>query len=238
MTDKLDARLRIANRAELDDLLHDLKLDPAKYRDHSDQQLAKVIGAELRSVAGHSLVNVLRRRPFPYKQILIDVADKLEPGLRWTSFKASGPESIEDIEDYIAVQVDKRLAALVDVAKRTDTGQKELQKLLESELRRRGMSQQVVQSALVALAAGTVSGAALGPTVSIALFSSVLSSFFGLSLIQIVLGRVLVGGPVGILLSLLALLASPSYSKTIPAVCRIILIRKSADQKKSLQTKT
>ena len=94
--DLLFERLRTAKRADLLALLGDLKMEPKKFVKATNEDLVGAISAELRSVAGHTVANVaLRRDPheFEYKQILVDVADKLAPGhFTWTGYKVSGPE--------------------------------------------------------------------------------------------------------------------------------------------------
>ena len=81
---------------------------------------------------------------------------------------------------------------------------------------------------------GTLSGAALGPLVASMLFSSLWITLFGLSFAQVLVGGLTVGGPIGVAAAALAFVTGPSYSKTVPAVYRIIMIRKNADQKASL----
>lgn len=237
MRDLLVERLRLAKRPDLERLLGDLKLEPAKYHDLADAQLVQLISEKLRSVAGNSIVNPFRRKRLPYKQILVDVADKLAPGPFWTSYKASGPESARQIEDFIAKQIEDRIRNLFAtiVAERSEADAAVLQAKLLAELRRKGVPEHAARSAATALTGGTLSGAAVGPLVASMLFGSLWTTLFGLSLAQVVLGGVLVGGPVGVAAATLAFVTSPSYSKTIPALYRIILIRKNADQKARLR---
>jgi|GEM_PF-964635 len=60
---------------------------------------------ELRSAAGSSTRNLFRNdHEFPYKQILIDVADRLADGftpLQWTKFKLGDSHAEQEIEDAI-----------------------------------------------------------------------------------------------------------------------------------------
>ena len=60
---------------------------------------------ELRAAAGSSALNTFRdEHEFPYKQILIDVADKLTDGitwLSWTKYRLDDPHSEAEIEEEI-----------------------------------------------------------------------------------------------------------------------------------------
>lgn len=58
-----------------------------------------VISKEWRSIHGHSLFNRFRNdHELPWKRILIDVADKLNPGLGWTNFRMDDGLTEEAIE--------------------------------------------------------------------------------------------------------------------------------------------
>lgn len=237
--DLLFLRLRAAKRVDLMALLGDLKMDPRKFVKATDEDLVGAISAELRSSAGHTFVNVaLRRDPheFRYKQILVDVADKLAPGhFTWTNYKVSGPETELEIEDYIleriSTLIDERLAAMSaeDKAK--------LQQELEADLRKRGIPEHVIKASLAAVAAGTISGAAVGPFVAGVLFQSFWVWLTGLTLGQVIAGGVLGGGAVGVLVAALVVVGAPSYSKTIPATVRLILIRRSQQALADLRSK-
>ena len=101
--DRLFKLLRRMSERELDDVwTQALKNEPAKNDFKNRDKISKVelISKDLRSVAGHSLANVFRGdHELPWKQIVIDVADKLHPGLGWTSFELNDgyPETV--IED-------------------------------------------------------------------------------------------------------------------------------------------
>lgn len=77
-------------------------------------ELVALCSSELRSAAGFSTLNLVRRtrrRQFPYKQILIDVADKLAPGstpLSWTAFRLHDEHAEEEIEQYILELFEER----------------------------------------------------------------------------------------------------------------------------------
>ena len=71
--------------------------------DHND--LVTLCSAKLRSAGGSSTVNITRHpHKFPYKQLLIDVADKLTQGatpLSWTKYRLKDKHREEEIEQVI-----------------------------------------------------------------------------------------------------------------------------------------
>jgi hypothetical protein len=138
------------------------------------------------------------------------------------------------IEDYIYEQVlilmEKYFASLNDADKA------KLQADIEADLRARGLPEQVVRGALSSLAAGTLAGITIGPIVASAIFGSLWTWLFGLSLGQLILGGFAVGGPVGLVVAALMVASGPSYSKTIPAVTRLIQIRLSHEAEAKLES--
>ncbi len=70
------------------------------------RDLILLCSKELRAAAGSTLKSQFRGpHDLPYKQILIDVADKLSPGHMpwdWTDYKLGDDHEISEIEDYIA----------------------------------------------------------------------------------------------------------------------------------------
>ena len=70
---------------------------------YSCEYLIGLISKELRSAAGHSVVNLFRdRHDFPYKQILVDVANKLTEGyFSRSGFRTHDNHSEEEIEKEI-----------------------------------------------------------------------------------------------------------------------------------------
>lgn len=234
--DTLVQRLRLATRDDLKALLEtDLRVARDRYRGASYEELVAAVSKELRSAAGHSLLNLWRQsHELPYKRILIDVADKLAPGrFKWSRFTVDGPESEREIEDYI----NERFQLLVEqYLKSLDESDKvELQKRVEADLRAQGLPANVVASSMAALATGTISGVLIGPIVAAALFGSFWTWLFGLSVGQLVLGGIAGGGPVGILVAAAIIATGTSYSKTIPAVTRLIVIRRDREAKDRLK---
>ena len=78
-------------------------------------ELVELCSRELRSAAGFSTVNLVKRRGnqvFPYKQLLIDVADRLAPGstpLSWTKYRLRDSSSEEDIENHVLELFEERV---------------------------------------------------------------------------------------------------------------------------------
>jgi len=63
-----------------------------------------------RAVHGHTLRNLARSpHELPWKRILIDVADRLEPGLGWTAYRLNDAHTEEEIEAAILRQYDTRV---------------------------------------------------------------------------------------------------------------------------------
>ena len=231
--DKLFQRLSTAKRDELDEVLLALRLDPKKYERAADRDVVVEISRRLRSAAGHSVRNVFRDvHDLPYKKILIDVADKLAPGRGWTSFNIDGPESEEQIEDYIEDRVRARYRDHIERLPPNERAK--VQAALEEDLRKRGVPQNIISSVSAGLATGVLGGGILGPAVASALFAGFWTWLVGLSLTELLLGGLLAGGPVGGALAGLTLLTATSYSKTIPTVVRLVYIRRSREAEEEL----
>lgn len=86
---------RSGNDEEFDAVPHDLQVS--------------LISAEWRAVHGHTLANLWRdSHELPWKRILIDVADKLKPGLGWTAYDMDDAISEEELEKMILRFIDQR----------------------------------------------------------------------------------------------------------------------------------
>ena len=116
MTPHPDVLLSRLRRLKKDDLMEilvgGLKV-PAKSVTNNDKQaLIHLCSKELRGAAGSSTANVFREdHEFPYKQILIDVADKLSPGhtiLSWTDYKLEDAHTEDEIENTISNLFEER----------------------------------------------------------------------------------------------------------------------------------
>lgn len=104
--DLLLRRLRSLQPGELKSLLTGgLRVDEKELDNLEQEDLVLLCSKELRSAAGSSTRNLLRGdHDFPYKQLLIDVADKLTEGftaLSWTKFTLNDSHSEQEIEDEI-----------------------------------------------------------------------------------------------------------------------------------------
>ena len=225
--DLLFERLRSANRDELDALLPVLKLKPLEFKTASDEDRISAISKELRSAAGNSLRNIPRGdHDLPCRRVLIDVADKLAPGRwSWSPFKMDSKEPDTEIEDYIYEHYNRLMQERLATMSADD--RRKLQQAMEADLKGKGYQQDVITAATSAIGTGVIAGAAIGPIVAMALFSTFWTWLVGLTLGEILIGGVLGGGPIGLLLGGLNFAISPSYSKTVPAVLRLVFIRQT-----------
>lgn len=79
-----------------------MKPEDEFFAEGSQDHKVIVISKEWRAVHGHTLANRFRSdHELPWKRILIDVADKLKPGLGWTDFRMDDGRSEEEIERQI-----------------------------------------------------------------------------------------------------------------------------------------
>jgi len=94
-------------------LVGGLRLDQRKIEGLEHADLVMCCSAELRSAAGSSTVNLTRdAHVFPYKQLLIDVADKIAPGitpLSWTRYRMKDEYREEEIEQVVLDMFDKQV---------------------------------------------------------------------------------------------------------------------------------
>lgn len=104
--DLLFTRLLELDEADLRSIaVSTLKLSEKKIASLNKDQLVILCSKELRSAAGSTTINVFRStHTFPYKKMLIDVADKLTEGstfLSWTPYKLNDQHTEEEIEAVI-----------------------------------------------------------------------------------------------------------------------------------------
>lgn len=106
--DLLMQRLASLQDADLKSLLAGgLRLRESRISGLSHTDLVELCSTELRNAAGFSSANMLRRRgphDFPYKQLLIDVADRLTPGntpFSWTKFRLKDEHREEEVEQFV-----------------------------------------------------------------------------------------------------------------------------------------
>lgn len=70
----------------------------------------RAISMEWRSVHGHTLMNLRRSsHELAWKRVLVDVADKLHPGLGWTSYRESDHHTEQEIELSIRHMYDESI---------------------------------------------------------------------------------------------------------------------------------
>lgn len=204
--DLLWQRLESARLTELHRLAEIVGVPASRQKVHA--VLVEELSRDLRSAAAHSLLNCFRYpHDFPYKQILIDVADKMAPGwtpLAWTNYTLGDNHTELEIEETIwrfyEDKVNEKIKGMSAEAR------EELRQQIEKDLAASGYS-----SSLFAHIGGLGCGVAgaVGRRSAVALlgFSSVIFS--------LVYGSVLVWW-----------VGSTAYRKTVPAVLHLIQIRK------------
>ena len=111
--DPLIKRLtRIKKSDILEILVAGLSVSPEAVQKLDKKDLILHCSKEVRAAAGSSTANVFRDdHDFPYKQLLIDVADKLTPGhtiFSWTDYTMDDDHSVEEIEDAIVKIFEER----------------------------------------------------------------------------------------------------------------------------------
>jgi len=227
-------RLEIATESEIRELCEALKVEyfpsiPVGY-----------LSKEYRQAAGHSMANVTRSaHSLPYKRILIDVADKLKPGIGWTNFKMDDHFTEEEIEDkifkFITYRFEKQFQKLSKKDKR------KVEDLFREQLKKDGVKQTTINATIAALSSGGL-GAALAGTAASTIFAE--TALVG-TLANILAGTgagvvavhvaptasqvILCGTGVGVIIAvplLAATLGGPAYRKTIPTTLKMIAIRK------------
>ncbi|MEM1110645.1 MAG: hypothetical protein AAGI11_01940 [Pseudomonadota bacterium] len=88
-------------------LVGGLRVSERKVEGLDHAALVQRCSSALRDTASSSVMKVLKRRGphgFPYKQLLINVADKLTPGhtpLSWTAYRLGDEHSPDEIEEFI-----------------------------------------------------------------------------------------------------------------------------------------
>jgi len=235
-------RLEIATEAEIRKICEALKVEyfpsiPIGY-----------LSKEYRQAAGHSMANLTRSsHSLPYKRILIDIADKLKPGIGWTNFKMDDEYTEEEIEnkifEFMTIRFEEQFQKLPEKDKR------EVEDLLSAQLQKNGLKQTTINATIAALSSGGL-GVALAGTAASTIFaqtaligtlsnilfgtgaviySSSASSVAAVYLAPTASQVILCGTGVGVIIAvplLAATLGGPAYRKTIPATLQMIVIRK------------
>lgn len=84
--------------------------DDKDYSLGSHASRVRAISMEWRSVHGHTLMNLRRSsHELAWKRILVDVADKLNPGLGWTSYREGDHHTEQEIEQSIRRMYDESI---------------------------------------------------------------------------------------------------------------------------------
>ena len=238
--DKLWQRLQDGTKTELEGLSKIIRLADAEQK--SKEVLVEELSVGIRVAAGHSVRNFFRGpHDFPYKQILIDVADKLAPGLApWSrtehSLHDERPE--EDVEAtvwrFFEQKMNQRIEKLPAEAReklRADTAE---------ELRRLGYSEALV-SQVGASVVGATAGSMIAPALAYHIALSTTSGLGWLNLWWV--GHAPMAAVFGAGSWIFSALYAPAlvwwlgntaYRKTVPAVLELIKIHKLRELEKTL----
>jgi hypothetical protein len=234
--DTLWQRLQAAHRNELHKLGEIMGL--ADVNDKETAVLVEELSTTIRSAAGHSLLNMFRGpHDFPYKQILIDVADKLAPGwtpLSWTEYKLNDHHDDIEIEETIWRVYEDRVRKLM--ANIPEQDKADLRKEMEEDLRKAGYGDAMIAG----LGAGLMGAMAVPPALAYSALANTLSGFNYLSkLLRHVRHPAVALGVLVFLLGaspiLLYYLGNTNYRKTVPAALQLIYIRKLRELEDKLE---
>jgi len=196
------------------------------------------IDKEYRSAAGHSIVNVFRKQKLPYKQILIDVADKLHSGLGWTHFKLDDNYTELDIEKKILDDAERKANKFKEKwMSLSEEKRQENEKKLREKLAEEGYDKQTIKSlaSFVTLGGAGITGAtpvALSIFYS-SFFGSTMAGIFGVSLSSLITGGIISASVVSAPLAI-AYMSIPAYRKTIPVTLVLIQIGKRIEIEENL----
>ena len=188
--------------------------------------------------SGHSVVNLFRKEEIPYKQILIDVADKLHDGMGWTHYTLEDSTNEEEIENKIMNDVENRVKKMKKEWDKLSPEKKEKkEKNLRNELAKKGYDTNTINGVVSMITTGVVSCLAAN-TVAISIFytgffGGLFANIIGVSLAQLIGGGVIAGAVVAAPL-LIALAGTPAYRKTIPVTILIIQIKNRVKMEKEL----
>lgn len=225
-------RLRDATEVEKREICKHLKMK------NFDTQDINEIANEYRKAAGHSVVNIIRKDQLPYKQILIDVADKLNEGLKWTSYKLQDSSTEFEIEEKIVQDIEHKAEKLKEKwMKLSPEKRKEKEDKLRDELAKEGYDKQAIKGVLALLPVGGI-GVASATPVALGLFYSgtfggLIASVIGIPTTTLMMASGISAGLVAAPL-VIAYAGSPAYRKTIPVTIILIKIRKRVEMEKDL----
>lgn len=111
-TDRLDIILKSFSKDDLKTVLvTGLKKKEKDIDGKSRGALVDLLSSELRKAAQHDIFEKIKfREKFPYKKILIDVADKMSPGITpfsWTDYTLNDKHKEKEIEERILEYFDE-----------------------------------------------------------------------------------------------------------------------------------
>jgi uncharacterized protein YaaW (UPF0174 family) len=215
-------------------------------RDKPQNVLVEELSQEIRTAAGHFLPNLFRGpHDFPYKQMLIDVADKMAPGwtfLSRTKYRLSDGHSEIEVEETIWQFFEKWLNEKTRKLRDDESDEKEkLRRETEQDLRQLGYSEALVSQVGAALVGGTAA-TVVGPSLA---YSVALNTASGLGWLKLWwVGKASLAATLGASASVFALIYAPvfawwlgntAYRKTVPAALHLIQIRKLHEVEDSLR---
>jgi len=224
-------RLRAAEPPELARILKLLKL--------RSTASAEAASHKYRRIAGHSLANLGRwGEGASYHQILVDVADKLKPGIGWTRYSTKN-SSVHQIEDAIwgfALERGRKT-----IAKLSPEQRQQAEQVLNDQLDAANLPSRISFAAVGSLATQLTATFTATP-MALALFYQGAAAGLYAGVAGITFARLLAGGSVAALpvaiLATLAWLATPGYKKTIPVTLALIAVRLRLDGERRLRQET
>lgn len=199
------------------------------------------LSKEYRSVAGHTIGNWFRGdHDMPYKQILVDVANKLKPKNDKSIFSLEDGRTEEAVEKKILEYFSQKIAdelnklSLEEREKKIEQFKEAFRDNKNLDITNDSVNQIAKALSTTTIATSTVVSLLTGPITASIFYSgtvaSIWASMFGMSSSLLLLTGTGVGTLVA-LPALLLILGSPSYKKTIPVTLQLINIRRRITQK-------
>ena len=217
-------RIARATQEEKTELCEALGLNIQKIKNNEE------IVKEYASAGGHSIMNVIRfftNDEIPYKEILVDVVDKLEPNDK------SDNMNDKNIEKEIPIKVLKKKMN-EKWESLSEKERYELTKKMEEKMKQKGIDQSTIDSIMKGIAGGGLAYMTATPlAMSIfysSFFSSIWATIFGVSTFALATSALLITGPLAVLI-----VGTPAYRKTIPATITLIRIRKRIEAEEALK---
>ena len=199
-----------------------------------------LISKEYRSVAGHTIGNWFRGdHDMPYKEILVDVANKLKPKGDKNEYSLGDGRSEEDIENMIVQYFGAKIAdelnklSLEERQKKMEEFQSKLNEGQYVDVAKDAMKDIHNVFGATVVSASSVTVLLSGPLTASLFYSGVFAgmwaSLFGMSTSLLLLTGTGVG-TLAALPVLLLMLGAPSYKITIPVTLQLINIRRRLKQ--------